>query len=189
MNLSPWWRDKRPPFRHSVSAAARTVVLHPLFRRSSNLLYVDPQAAEAAAHIRDFRPATIAGHFTTILNLAGSAQPTHSVVIFTAEGQPCLAEENRDALWKVYQLPVFEQVIAACGRLTAWECEAHDGLHLTDGAHVAPGCSVDTEVCHCGAAAPRAINAGIAPSFIKQRQTETPRFAAGLASSTRPLPT
>lgn len=32
--------------------------------------------------------------------------------------------------WRVFEAPVFEQLLGLAGELMAWECEAHDGLHI-----------------------------------------------------------
>ncbi len=189
MKLSLPWRDPRPAFRYPVSTAGRTVVFHPVFKRSSNLLYVDPLAPEAPAHIQSFRPASIAGHLEVVLKFAGSAQPTHSLIIFTPEGKPCLHDESRNELWNAYQLPIFEQVIGDTGRVAAWECEAHEGLHLIAGTQVAPGCTLETKVCNCGVSSPRVVHPTLAPAFMGVRGTATLRLPGRLESATRPLPT
>ncbi|MBK9169214.1 MAG: hypothetical protein IPM24_17380 [Bryobacterales bacterium] len=46
------------------------------------------------------------------------------------EREMVLAAEERELLWRVFQVPVFEQYMGVDGRLAGWECEAREGLHL-----------------------------------------------------------
>lgn len=54
----------------------------------------------------------------------------HSVVAFSDVRYGLLRDEDRDALWHAFQVPVFEQLRGLRGELLASECEAHMGLHL-----------------------------------------------------------
>src|SRR4029077_3325755 len=54
----------------------------------------------------------------------------HFVVGFTGGEQSELAEKDRERFWRVFQVPVFEQRLGFDGRVIAYECEAHDGLHI-----------------------------------------------------------
>lgn len=56
--------------------------------------------------------------------------PTNAVVAFTGIHHGSLTAAHRELLWNLFQVPVFEQYLGFDGRLAAWECEAHDGLHL-----------------------------------------------------------
>jgi hypothetical protein len=125
---------------------------------------VDPSAPDAAKKMREFWPASVAGRLNAVLGVAGVISPTHAVVIFTQEGYRCLTDAERDTLWKAYRVPVFEQVITAGGRLVAWECEAHEGMHLSDGAHAMADRIIVGE-CDCGSPATRVFGARTAPIF------------------------
>ncbi len=46
------------------------------------------------------------------------------------EGAAFLSVADRELLWQVFRVPVFEQYLGFDGRLVAWECEAHDGMHV-----------------------------------------------------------
>ncbi len=151
------WGDSRPSFVSPLAPAARAVVLEPLFRPDSKTRFVDVSAPEGVAEVRTFRPAVLAGSLEKLRALPAEVEATHAVVIFTPEGSACASEPDRDALWEQFRVPVFEQVLAADGRLAAWECEAHDGLHLTEGAHAAPGSAVESTTCGCGLAGPRIL--------------------------------
>jgi len=54
----------------------------------------------------------------------------HFVVSFTGAEQGELAEEDRERFWQVFRVPVFEQRLGFDGRVIAYECEAHHGLHI-----------------------------------------------------------
>ncbi len=187
MNLNLPWGDRRPRFSSSAPVIARTVVFEPLFRRNSNLLYVDPRASAAAGDIRNFHPAALAGRLETLLEFARTAQPTHALVAFTAEGARCLSDRDRDDLWNACPVPVFEQVITADGRLVAWECEAHDGLHLAADAIAPPCCAVTTAVCACGTASPRIANPPLAPLFTVREETQRLLLPAAINPASRSL--
>jgi hypothetical protein len=109
----------------------------------------------------------------------------HFVVSFTGGDLGELREEDREPFWRVFQVPVFEQRVGFDGRVVAYECEAHEGLHivperaafeetaesellitsLTDlrfptlrvGTRMAR--SIEHECCGCGNAAPRLVAA------------------------------
>ena len=176
--------ERRPAFSHPMPIATRTVILEPLFRRSSNCLYVDPCEPDAARKMRECWPATVAGRLNAVLGVAGEISPTHAVVIFTREGRPCLTDADRDALWKAYRVPVFEQVITPEGRLVAWECEAHEGMHLADGAHAMADRIIVGE-CDCGSPATRVFGPVMAPIFTND---DVPMLLLPTQTGSRPQP-
>ena len=114
----------------------------------------------------------------------------HFVVAFTGGDQGELAEDDRERFWRVFQVPVFEQRLGFDGRVIAYECEAHDGLHivperaaieetthsellltsLTDLRHptlrvgTRLGGSIRHDCCDCGSAAARLIGARPLPA-------------------------
>lgn len=165
LSLHVRWGDPRPDFVPPLTAAVRTVVLGELFRPNSKMRFVDASSPGAVEEVRSFRPAVLAGSFKQLCALPAGAEVSHAVVIFTAEGAMCASEEDRDALWSRFHVPVFEQVLTADGRLAAWECEAHDGLHIADGADAAPGSEMEFAMCGCGAVSPRVVGAVMAPRF------------------------
>lgn len=54
----------------------------------------------------------------------------HFVVSFTGVEQGELGEDDRERFWRMFQVPVFEQRLGFDGRVIAYECEAHNGLHI-----------------------------------------------------------
>jgi hypothetical protein len=185
-------RTPRPRFVSPLARAKKTVVLEPLFRQSADVSYIDPAEEQAATSIRIERPAILAGRLDSLLNLAPALGPnalTHAVVVLTETGQPCLSEAHRDDLWDKFGVPAFEQVIDAKGRLAAWECEAHSGLHLASGAQPPAGSLLETALCDCGGASPRILGASLAPRLITGDDAPRLLIPGRLGSSTRPIPT
>jgi phenylacetate-coenzyme A ligase PaaK-like adenylate-forming protein len=89
--------------------------------------------------IRQFGPEAIAAPVGMLKRLAASAYYhgqstfptlTRAVVVFTGLEQGALSASDRDMLWHAFEVPIFEQCLAPDGSLLAWECEAHEGMHL-----------------------------------------------------------
>ncbi len=171
-------------------------MFEPVFRRTSTCVYIDPAAHEALARTREFAPAVIAGRLNVLLRLAEVAHqpaaqgvgPTHAVVVFTGEGQGCVTEHERDLLWWAFGVPAFEQVITASGHLVAWECEAHDGLHLSPGAQSTAE-RIVVGVCDCGSLATRAIGVTAAPTLTSGLDVPTLLIPGPIESRPQPLAT
>ncbi len=174
---------------YPMAMPLRTVVFVPHFRRNVRVLSVDPQSPDAVAQVTRFRPAVLAGQMDTLLTIQPELEvlPTHGIVVFTEEGTRCISEADRDALWDAYRVPAFEEVITTDGRLVAWECEAHDGLHLAVGAVAGPLGAIENAACPCGISGPRAIDPRIAPSFTGPQAPPLLPLPVRLGSGTRPL--
>ena len=69
---------------------------------------------------------------------------------------PFLRDEDRDALWGAFQVPVYAILLDHQGRLIAYECEAQAGLHIAEERveEVRPEL-VDNTLCECGRAGER----------------------------------
>ena len=92
-----------------------------------------------------------------------------ALVVFTGPSRPRLDYEQRDRLWRAFQVPIFEQFCGPDAAVIAHECEAHDGLHLAPGGgarieegelrigNYATGLAalLDTGHCECGVETPR----------------------------------
>ena len=80
-----------------------------------------------------------------------------AVVVFTGVAHGELRGVERDLLWRVFQVPVFEQLLAPDGRVMAMECDAHDGLHVLDPGAPLVGfrAFLDNRPCGCGNPQPR----------------------------------
>ena len=152
------WQRIREPFAYPVQPAPRTAILVDWFRPAlltSQPVRMFPQGwgAEAAR----FQPAAVAATLDQCWKLCGVLTPslTHSLIVLERPGGPRLTEVDRDAFWRAFRVPVFEQIIGPSGQLLAGECEAHEGLHIE-----APGLRlhdeiVDSTPCPCGRETPR----------------------------------
>ncbi|MEK7408593.1 MAG: hypothetical protein AAB225_26275 [Acidobacteriota bacterium] len=53
-----------------------------------------------------------------------------AVIVLTQLGKAGLGEQDREMLWQTFQVPVFEYLLGFANELLAWECDAHQGLHV-----------------------------------------------------------
>jgi hypothetical protein len=137
---------------YPIAPPARTAVLLPVFRKSGPVR-IFPQGWDEAAE--RFAPQSIAAAFTQLEELAGVAQPTHALIVIRREWEPRLSEQDRNFLWRNFRVPAFEQVIGEDGALLAFECEAHDGLHIVSPGFPAEDHEIERAPCGCGQTTPR----------------------------------
>jgi hypothetical protein len=160
-------------FSYPIPPAPRTAVLVPWFSSGrfasakfsagkfrTGLLATAPVrifregwGPEAAA----FAPAAIAGTFEQLCSLDRPSVPslTHALIVLGRPGAARLTEADRDRLWELFRVPVFEQIIGKSGELLAAECEAHDGLHLESPRLPLENDYLDASPCPCGRRTPR----------------------------------
>lgn len=89
-------------------------------------------------HRLGFRPQAITGPFGALKRLtydvrsgrASVARTVRRVIVHSRVDGELLRETDREFLWQALGFPVFEQVRGFDGELLAWECEAHEGLHV-----------------------------------------------------------
>lgn len=107
-----------------------------------------------------------------------------AVFVLTQVGERPFGDQARDALWRVFGVPVFEMFVAGDGVILAHECEAREGWHvnthaaqfvklrgephlvlrrlLPDGASTAIGIgftgAVTRQVCACGLQTERVVD-------------------------------
>ncbi len=151
-------KGRKDPFVYPVLPAPRTAVLVPWFQERALAkrpvrIFAHGWGAEAAA----FAPAAVAGTFDQLSALTREDVPslTHSIIILWRPEQQRMSDADRESLWSVFRVPLFEQVISESGKLLAGECEAHDGLHVAAPDLPLQDESVDDSVCPCGRKTPR----------------------------------
>ena len=69
---------------------------------------------------------------------------------------PFLTETQRDALWNMFQVPIYALLVDVRGNVVGYECETQDGMHLR--ADYAAGLlfgNVEWKLCECGRPGPR----------------------------------
>jgi len=113
----------------------------PWFDQSGGVKVFEP---EDTAGLRKYAPEAIAapsGYLVFLARMvdagyfAAFPKPRHALIAFTGMvsrgGAPSiLTPMERDILWQVFRIPVFEQYLGMDGRLVAWECQAHEALHI-----------------------------------------------------------
>lgn len=97
-----------------------------------------------------FQPESIAAPFDDFGRLphaveAGLRMP---LVLFSFPDTGLLTKSPRDWLWQRFGLPVYEQLRDRGGRLLAFECAAHQGLHIVLPSGIE--CATTDEPCYCG---------------------------------------
>lgn len=130
-----------PELFYPYRAVARIAVLAEGFRPGRRLR-VFPNGL--GRRLSWFRPQAIAGPPAKLDKLAEMLRSgalkiralSHAVIVLIRIDQPPLNEEDRERLWRCYQVPVYQQLLGFSGELLAWECEAHQGLHVVPEAAV-----------------------------------------------------
>jgi len=151
---------RKSVFRYPMDPVPRTAVLAACFRqpklRPNYPVRIFPNGW--SAEVSAFAPAAVAAPRGRLLGLAAADRPpvlTHSVIALESRGDPLLSAAERAWLWRAFGVPVFEQVIGPDGSLLAFECEAHEGLHIEIPALSWEGCQVAVSLCGCGRKTPR----------------------------------
>jgi hypothetical protein len=78
-----------------------------------------------------------------------------ALVVLTSLDESPLASRHRDLLWRVFGVPVFEQLRGSDGAVIASECEVHDGLHFQHAQFPGLKGEIVADHCACGAETPR----------------------------------
>ncbi|MGH9721450.1 MAG: hypothetical protein ACRD8O_14670 [Bryobacteraceae bacterium] len=125
-----------------IAPTPRCAVFLPRFEETARVKVFDPKQV---LRLVQFQPEAIAGNVHFLASLAELVDrgrlelPSlkRGLIAFTGIGSGAaegslLDERTRNLLWRVFRVPVFEQYIGFDGRLIAWECEAHDGLHMVE---------------------------------------------------------
>jgi hypothetical protein len=88
------------------------------------------------------RPQALAGSLKDLIEVAALREMrvlklrslSYPLVVITSPGESRLNEADHDRLWRLFRLPVFEQIRDMHGRLLAWECESRNGFHFAPDA-------------------------------------------------------
>jgi len=111
-------------------------------------------AAEATGLCR-----AITGTFQELAQ-ARAAGARASQVVFPKQisGGPFLSPSERDILWELFEVPAYVLMLDDRGRVVAYECEAHSGLHLVSRLGETPfAAGIESSLCDCGRPGPRVI--------------------------------
>lgn len=137
--LFNWNHSQRPAHRLEcpLRQTGRTAVLSGDFAEAEQTrVFPIPTWEE----IEEYEPESLAGPVPGLMALAEAALAgrfrlpslRNAVIPFTGLKHGCLRQQERDLLWRAFELPVFEQFRGFSQELLAWECEAHEGLHIEE---------------------------------------------------------
>ena len=122
-------------FVHPSGQRPRTALVADGFEWSWKYIRVPDYRAPQLARLK---ADSIAGSVDTLRALAKNIEAgyiwipklKHSIVAFTGMIEGPVSEEDLDLFWKVFGVPVYEQFYGFGGELIAYECPAHQGLHV-----------------------------------------------------------
>ncbi len=122
-------------FRSPLEHTPRTAILMAGFQPSSSIRVM---AQNWSKGLKQFGASALAAPVGVLRSLADAIETgrqdapslRHFVVSFTGGEQGELAEADRERFWRAFRVPVFEQRLGFDGRVIAYECEAHNGLHI-----------------------------------------------------------
>jgi len=99
----------------------------------------------------------VSGTFQQLAQAASRrVEPRRAVFVVQNEGDSPLTGAQRDELWEKFEVPIYVLLLDRNGKVCAYECEAHQGLHLPRNAgpfRDPPGS--ETAPCGCGRPGPR----------------------------------
>lgn len=149
-----FFRSAAAQFKFPVDGTDRIAVVASSFDLPGNARQF---SVENRSAIFAYEPQALVAAYRDAIQLRG-LELEHALVILTPHGGDPLSEDERDLLWRVFRVPVYEQLQGASGEVVAAECEVHDGLHLAEGRQDAPDwleCEVVRAHCECGRETPR----------------------------------
>jgi hypothetical protein len=128
-------------------------------RRLRHPLFPDLPATPAAEAKRNCT--VIAGTFAQLADAAAAGiRPRRAVFVLTHTSQPFVSDWQRDQVWMWFQVPLFGLLVDQCGRITGYECEVQNGLHLGIGYPANAG-TLESSPCACGRPGDRLMPARI----------------------------
>ncbi len=125
--------------QHPIPGPPKTAVLSPGFQQTGAIKVF---GSDWTRRLERFQPEAIAAPVGVLRQLAhelvtGRAiirPPEFAVIPFTGIQDGLVTDEDRELFWRAFRVPVFEQYLGFEGRVIAWECEAHQGLHVGEDA-------------------------------------------------------
>ena len=139
MTLSPFLQRTRrlalQPFIFPLAAPARIATIGVDFRAASNLRRF---SMFDGAALCSWTPDALVLPLGAALTLADRRKRgalelpalSTAIVVLTSFAETPLDLHHREELWRVFGVPVFEQLRGWDGHVIARECEVHDGLHI-----------------------------------------------------------
>lgn len=121
-------KSKGVALQYPLAPTPRIAVLDDRFAACGPVSILNEESAKTELDRRSIE--TVAASPARLIRLiALDWRPVYPLIALTSPNY-LLGEYDRDLLWRAFEVPVYEQVVDAQGRLLASECEAHDGLHV-----------------------------------------------------------
>ena len=146
-----------------------------------------PEWVATTARVAKGRCAVLSGSFAQLVKgAAAGVQAECAVFALEYPDRPFLDQHERDVLWQAFQVPVFALLLDRKGRLTAWECEAQEGLHVGGAwtgealwVHrlLASGWELDDTPCECGRPGRRLLRVRETPGIPRRGPGREERLA------------
>lgn len=126
---------RSPAVQVPLADSGRVAVLGTGFQESGHVRLFRYDSPDELA---EYRPGTIAGPMDRVRKLAHDlcigklTLPAleRAVIVFTGLRDGMLGSGDRELLWRAFRVPVYEQFQGFNREPLAWECDAHDGLHV-----------------------------------------------------------
>jgi len=156
------WRWKQPPegridLQYPLNTELRIAVFGFSVRPQPG---VRNFAATELKELENFQPQALAAPLLELRRIGAARRSgevmlknlTHPLLVFSTPETGLLREEDREDLWNLFELPVYEQLRTGGGELIAQSCEAQEGLHLEPGTGAPQGLEwkLADNSCACG---------------------------------------
>jgi len=111
-------------------------------------------------HVKPARAARARGPCAALTGTCGELAAAAAVpverAVFPLVRSPFLPDEERDALWARFRVPVQAILVDERGVVIGYECEAQQGFHLAHGRTPAAfDAALEETACDCGRPGPR----------------------------------
>src|SRR5262249_48884693 len=136
-------------------------------RRLRHPFYPDLKLVPASGATQ--RSAALCGDIEELCGAASiGVHVDRAVFPFCRPSSPFLTAPERDALWTMFQVPVYAVLIDPRVGLIGYECEAQRGMHIRDdyAAGLLFG-QVVSSLCECGRPGPRIVPPEIAEDYLR----------------------
>lgn len=148
------------PLEYPLEPTPRIYVLSRGIRREVNVIPLNDWRRQP---VDMKRAQSLAGSFPQLreVGMAAAAgelalpQLAYPLTVITSVEEAPLGSAEHDELWRLFGLPVLEQIRTAEGRLLAFECEARQGYHTRNPEALASGFTFLPGPCPCGLHGPR----------------------------------
>jgi hypothetical protein len=129
-------KPSKQTFRYPFDPMPKTALLSEAFRGSSNVKVFAGKDCEKA--MAAWGPDAIAAPLGVLRSLAIRVEEAEiplgpvrcALVALAGPLHGYVTDDDRELCWRVFQVPIFEQLLGYRGESLAHECEAHEGFHV-----------------------------------------------------------